>query len=124
MGPFVFDKSGGQRVEELGMGGRDAHGAEVVDGGHDAPAEEVVPNPVGGDAGGEWVCSGDDLFSQFEPAGGLARWRDFFAAEGGEETTGNFLAEVFVGTTDVDVVVFGRAVRDRKNGGSRVGDGL
>ena len=106
------------------MGGRDAHGAEVVDGGHDAPTEEVVPNPVGGDAGGEWVCSGDDLFSQFKPAGGLARWRDFFAAEGGEEATRNFLAEIFVGTTDVDGVVFGRPVRDRENGGSRVWDGV
>ena len=53
--PVVLGEVGGEVVEEFGVGGFFAEGAEVIDGGNDASAEEVVPDSVGHDSGGEGV---------------------------------------------------------------------
>src|SRR5688572_16748393 len=51
--PVVFDQRGREVVEEFGVRGRGAARAEVAGCGDDAAADVVLPEPVGGDAGGE-----------------------------------------------------------------------
>ena len=50
--PAASDQSGGQPVEKLGMAGRLTANAEVGRGRDDAPAEVMLPDPVGDHPGG------------------------------------------------------------------------
>lgn len=56
-------------VEEFGMAREFSGLAEVIDGANDAFAEEIFPNTIGHDPGGERVLWIGDPFSEFEPAG-------------------------------------------------------
>ena len=109
MRPAVLDEPVGQVVEQLGVGGRLAQGAEVVDGGDDAPAEEVVPDAVDHDAGGEGVGGVDDPFGQFE-AGRLRIVDCGLRIEGFEEAAGGEGGRGFGVAADEDVFVGGVAV--------------
>ena len=62
----VVDEAGGQVVEQLGMRRRVAEAAEVVDGPHDAVAEQVAPDPVDGHAGRERVVGSGDRLGQVQ----------------------------------------------------------
>ena len=53
--PAVVDEVGGQPVEQFGVRGSVAAGAEVVDRMHDPEAEELLPDPVDGDPRGERI---------------------------------------------------------------------
>ena len=45
----------GERIEQLGVGGLFAGGAEILRGGDDADPEELQPETVHGDTGGERI---------------------------------------------------------------------
>ena len=45
-GPPLLDESAGQIVEQFGMGGLVSKTAEVIHGGHDAAAKNVMPETV------------------------------------------------------------------------------
>ena len=60
--PTAADEFGGEVVEEFGVGGLEAHAAEVAWRLHEAGAEVALPDAVDHDAGGEWVlCVGDPV---------------------------------------------------------------
>ena len=80
--PAVFAEGDSEPVEEFGMGGRGALGAEVVAGFDEAGAEELLPEAVDGDAGGEGVVGAYQPLGEVE-AGGL-----FFVGKRGEESGG------------------------------------
>ena len=63
-GPAVGDEVVGEVVEEEGVGGGVASGAEVVDGADKAFTEEVHPDAVDEDAGGEGVLRVGDSSSR------------------------------------------------------------
>ena len=70
--PAVLDEPVGQPVEQLGMGRRLAHRAEVARGSHQADAEVVLPDPVDDHASRQGVGRVDQPVRQGEPAqGGL-----------------------------------------------------
>ena len=50
------------------MGGLLAHFPEVIDGSYQAGSEEMVPDPVHRDTGGERIFSGGYPFGQLQPA--------------------------------------------------------
>ena len=106
-GPAVLDKAKGKVVEEFGVAGKLAGLAEVVGCADDAFAEEVFPNAVGHDAGGQRIFGISDPVSEFESAGvfrwniggGLGFHRD------GDETTRDFRAFVADLTADMNMAI-------------------
>ena len=69
--PPLLAKPHGNRIEQrLGdrIGGRFAELPKIVGGGHEAAAEEVVPDPVDDHAAGERVGGIEDPVSQFPAA--------------------------------------------------------
>ena len=62
----VGHEFGGEPVEEFRVGGGFALGAEVVGLGAEAGAEELTPEPVHDDAGGERVLRGNDPVGEVE----------------------------------------------------------
>ena len=81
-------------VEQLGVGGRPAPGAEVVGRGDQPPAEVVLPDPVDHDPGGQGVRRVDQPAGQLQPAALLGRdaLGQPLAAEDLEEAPGDHLA--------------------------------
>src|SRR5262249_34925045 len=57
---------GGEAIEELGMRRLLALFAEIVESGHDAAAEELMPDAIDGDARGQWIGRIDEPVRQVE----------------------------------------------------------
>jgi len=64
--PAKAHELGGEVVEEFGMAGGFATGAEVIWRAHEAVAEEFAPKVIHGDAGGERVLRGNEPLGEFE----------------------------------------------------------
>ena len=64
----MLDEPEGEVVEQFRVRGQFAQAAEIVDRAHEAPAEDVVPEPVDHDAGGERVVGRGKLLGKFQPA--------------------------------------------------------
>jgi len=79
------------------MSGFGARDAEVRGGGDDAGAEEVVPDAVGHDAGGEGVVGFGEPLSKFFPSDGVFRTRveTEVAFHNGEAGGWDFVARIF-----------------------------
>ena len=60
------NETGGQPIEQLGMGGGIALGAKVVAGGDQPSAKIVLPDAVDGDPSGEWVAGIENPTRQVE----------------------------------------------------------
>ena len=113
------------------MGGFRAHHSEIIDGGNNPLAKNVMPQPVYNDARGKWVGRFGDAAGPFDAstAGRL---------EGGsvkriEKAAGvGFAAEILMAAADVDRFVLGIAIGhaadvDRRRNlfpmGSELGEG-
>ena len=83
--PAAFDEIGGEPVEQFGVAGGFAVGAEVAGGADEASAEMVLPDAVDQDAGRERVVFVADPVGQGEAAGGLRR-----RLERGEDRRGDW----------------------------------
>ena len=107
-GPAVGDEVVGEVVEEEGVGGGIASGAEVVDGADEAFTEEVHPDAVDEDAGGEGVLRVGDPLGELE-ATALGGWDDRGVGDFGglDEAAGDGGAEVADVAADVDGAVGG-----------------
>ena len=92
--PAGFDEAEGEPVEEFGVGGVVALGAEVGLAGDDSFSEEESPDVVDGDACGEGVVRLNEPAGEVEAVGGLIRVCGF---EGREEGGGSGVDEVFGG---------------------------
>ena len=106
-GPVIFDEIEGEVIEEFWVAGELAGFAEVVGGADDSLPEEVFPNAVGHDAGGEGVVGIGDPVGEFEAAGVIRG--NVGAGAGlhgdGDETTRDFGPFVADLSADVDVAV-------------------
>ena len=118
-GPAVFDEAEGEMVEEFGVTGELAGLAEVIGGANDAFTEEVFPNAVDHDAGGEGVFGIGDPVGEFESAGVFGR--NVSGGSGfhgdGDESAGDLRAFVADLASNVDVAIgdglrFGGSHRD------------
>lgn len=67
--PTVVGKFDGQVVEEFGVAGKLAGLPEVVGSANDAFAEEMFPDPVDHDAGGQWIFGVGDPLREFKSTG-------------------------------------------------------
>ena len=105
--PAPGDQLAGQPVEQLGMAGFLAHGAEVVGRLDDPFAEMVLPDPVDQHARQERVGRGiDHPPGQLEPAAAAGSPADESEpAQDLQEPPRDDLAEVFVTAPDVDPLV-------------------
>ena len=110
------DEALGEVVEEFGVGGEVAEFAEVVGGGDEAAAEEVMPETVDDDAGGEGVARHvGHVSGEFEAAalGGV----EGGGIEGVEEAAGDEGGGLFVIATDEEGGVFGVGFDDAGDAG-------
>ena len=71
--PARFAKVDGQPVEQLGVRGKLAGDAEVAGRAHQAAAENLLPEAVDDDAGGQRMLGPDEPLRQAEPVSGQAR---------------------------------------------------
>ena len=106
-GPAVVGELKGEVVEQFGMAGKFAGPAKVIGGADEAFAEEVFPNPVGHDAGGEGVVGIGNPSGELESSGTVR-------GNGGggvgfhcdrEKAAGHFFSFVADLATNADVVV-------------------
>ena len=67
--PTGADEFGGEPVEEFGVGGGVALHAKVARRADEAGAEELLPETVHGDAGGERILRIDDPVGEIEAGG-------------------------------------------------------
>ncbi len=91
-------------VEEIGMTGHFALGTEILGGADEAFAEELLPETIGGDAGGEWVVRAEEPAGEVEAGGGalgLERREDSW------DTAGDLVAGFVIGAADHDEAVAG-----------------
>jgi hypothetical protein len=105
-GPAVGHEVVGEVVEQEGVGGEITGGAEVIDGADEALAEEVHPDAVDEDAGGEGILRMGDPLSELEAAA-LISWNGGGVGNLGslDEATRDGGAEVADIATDVDGAV-------------------
>lgn len=123
-GPTVGDETVGEEIEELGMSGCFAGGAEIVGRTDEASAEEPEPDAIDVNAGGERILRVGDPCGEFESAAlvGADGWRGWHVGRGdGEKTARNFIAEFVDAAAEVDVsVVDGRFLLHRHDHGAFV----
>ena len=110
------DEALGEVIEEFGVSGEVAEFAEVVGGGDEAAAEDVMPEAVDDDAGGEGIARHvGHVSGEFEPAalGGVeGGW-----IEGVEEAAGDEGGGLFVIATDKEGGVLGVGFDDAGDAG-------
>jgi hypothetical protein len=81
--PAALAELGGEVIEQFGMRRAGSHDAEIFRGFDEAGAEELLPDFVDGDAGGERVFRGDEPVGEIEAGGAGA-----FFFQGREEAGG------------------------------------
>ena len=79
LGPAVRDEPQREGIEQLGVGGRLAARAEVIDRADDPLAEQPLPDAIHGDSRGQWIVAARDPVGQLAAAAltGRDRCRPF-----------------------------------------------
>ena len=99
-----------EEVEEFRVRGFAAKAAEIVGGGDDAAAEDMVPEAVDDNAGGERVVGAGDAVGKFEAAAVLSLVRSW--VDGIEEVARDEVGGLFVVAADEERVVGGVSLDD------------
>ena len=117
----VADEVDGEMVEQFAVRRRLAEHAEVVHGWHEAAAEEVVPDAVHDDAGGEGIGGVNDMLREFETAAAGGEGLRLCSRERFEEAAGRALGRVARLAAHEEKLVHAAAIEHRGRGH---GDGL
>ena len=107
-GPAVGDETLCEEIQQFGMCGRFAGGAEVVRGADESGAEEPEPDAVDVDAGGEWILRVGNPGGEFETAtliGIEGRCGGHVGRGDGEKAARGFVAELVDAAAKMDAGV-------------------
>jgi hypothetical protein len=99
----IADKPGSEIIEQFWMGWSCAEAAEVIGGGDQAATEEMMPDAVHDDAGGEGIIRTGEIFSQLEAGtfGGDVR----LGIERFQEAAGDTFTWLFVVATSEEGLI-------------------
>src|SRR5581483_9724178 len=110
--PAALDEAAGEPVEQLGVRGRLAAGAEIVGRGDDAASEMPLPDAIDHHARGQRILLVGDPLRELEAAAALLVGRKLLAAEDREEAAGDRRAERLRLAANHDAGVGGLALGD------------
>src|SRR5262249_42625170 len=118
--PAALNEAGREKIEQLRMRRAVPHGAEVVDGPHDAAAEIALPDAIDHDAREQRSGGAREALRQLEPAAAAAYGRLIGAAEDLQKSPRNAVAERLVVAAYVHANVVRLVVAaDHREGGFR-----